>query len=179
MELSGRRLELKAIEPDDLPALQDHWSDPDVRRYLWDGRTVSEKQVREAIETSARLFEELGAGLWGIRSAGTPRLVGCAGFWYFHEPPELELVLSLSPQLWGRGLGQEAAGALLDYAFDELRWPVVQASADAPNAASLKLMNRLGMRRSGERPGEFGTTEVYRVTDAVWRRRRRLSTPAR
>jgi RimJ/RimL family protein N-acetyltransferase len=65
-------------------------------------------------------------------------------------------------------VAREAAGALLEYAFSELKWTVVQASADAPNSASLALMRRLGMRRTGERPGEFGVIEVYRITAAEW-----------
>lgn len=170
-QLSSRRLFLKPLRPDDLPALHDHWSEPEVRRYLWDGRAVSSENVREAIDRSARLFERHGAGLWRIEAVRTRRLIGCDGFWYFHEPPELELVLSLSPRRWGRGLAQEAAGALLDYVFKELKWMAVQASADAPNGASLKLMRRLGMRPSGERAGQFGTIEVYRITDAEWRGR--------
>lgn len=155
----------------DLRALHAHWTEPDVRRYLWDGRVISSAEVREIIDTSARLFDERGAGLWGIWLVDSPGLLGCGGFWYFHEPPELELVLSLSRHGWGRGLGQEAAGALLDRAFDVLQWTTVQASADAPNGASLQLMHRLGMRPAGERPGEFGTIEVYRITDAEWRGR--------
>jgi [ribosomal protein S5]-alanine N-acetyltransferase len=162
---------MRPLRGEDLRALHAHWTEPDVRRYLWDGRVVSSAEVREIIDTSARLFEERGAGLWGIWPVGGARLIGCGGFWYFHEPPELELVLSLARDSWGRGLGQEAAGALLDYAFGMLKWPTVQASADAPNGASLKLMHRLGMHPSGERPGEFGIIEVYRITDAEWRGR--------
>lgn len=167
-ELSSRRLLLTPLRSDDLRELHHHWSDPEVRRYLWDGRLVSSDEVGDVIDTSARLFEQHGAGLWRIGRVGTPRLIGCGGFWYFHEPPELELVLSLSRDSWGRGFAQEAAAALLDYVFNELKWTRVQASADSPNSASLNLMSRLGMRPTGERPGEFGTIEVYRIADADW-----------
>jgi [ribosomal protein S5]-alanine N-acetyltransferase len=167
-ELSSRRLLLTPVVPEDLASLHEHWVDPGVRRYLWDGRSIELAQVQGIIDTSARLFAEHGAGLWAVRPAHGSRLIGCVGFWYFHEPPELELILSLAPACWGRGLAQEAAGTLLDHAFRELRWPAVQASADAPNRASLALMRRLGMRRSGERPGEFGVIEVYRITAVQW-----------
>jgi [ribosomal protein S5]-alanine N-acetyltransferase len=167
-ELHSRRLFLKPLRPDDLVALRDHWSEPAVRRYLWDGQVISSLQVDDAIVASAGLFERHGVGLWGIRLIGTPGLIGCGGFWYFHEPPELELLLSLSRHHWGRGLAQEAAAALIDYAFDELEWTTVQASADAPNRRSLRLMRRLGMRPAGERPGEFGSIEVYGITAAEW-----------
>lgn len=167
--LRSRRLLLEPVTADDLGALHAHWSEPDVRRYLWDGRVVSPEEVEDAIGTSVRLFAERRVGLWRVGVPGEAGLIGCGGFWYFHEPPELELVLSLARDRWGQGLGREAAGVFLDYAFDVLQWPAVQASADAPNAASLGLMRRLGMRRVGGRPGEFGTIEVYRITAADWR----------
>jgi RimJ/RimL family protein N-acetyltransferase/uncharacterized protein YndB with AHSA1/START domain len=172
-ELRGRRLVLRPVGPGDGPALQRHWSEPEVRRHLWDGRVVSPGQVREAIAVSARLFDDHGTGLWTIEAVEATGLIGCAGFWHFHEPPELELLISLSPRLWGGGFAHEAAALLLDYVFDELGWAAVQASADAPNARSLQLMRRLGMRPAGERPGEFGAIEVYRITAAEWRVRGR------
>jgi RimJ/RimL family protein N-acetyltransferase len=95
--------------------------------------------------------------------------VGCGGFWHFHDPPELELILSISSTRWRRGYAVEAASALLDHAFDRLGWDAVQGSADAPNVASLALMRRLGMRPAGERPGEFGVIHVFRITAPEWR----------
>jgi [ribosomal protein S5]-alanine N-acetyltransferase len=168
---------LQPLRPDDLAALHAHWTEPEVRRYLWDGKVVSRAKVRDAIRTSEEMFGQHRTGLWGIRLLESAALVGCGGFWFFHEPPELELILSLTPASWGRGLATEAAGSLLAYAFDELRWPFVQASADAPNAASLKLLRRLGMRTAGERPGEFGIIQVFRITNADWRARQRAASP--
>lgn len=186
LRLRTERLRLKPLRPSHLPALHAHWRDPDVRRFLWDGRVVGEEEVEEVIRTSARLFDEHRAGLWAVVGSGRrvgggdshrvapaevegAGLLGCAGFWYFHQPPELELLLSLSPEWWGRGLARDVAGALLEYAFEELGWPAVQASADAPNEASLRLMRALGMRPAGERPGEIGVIEVFRITASEWR----------
>jgi [ribosomal protein S5]-alanine N-acetyltransferase len=174
-ELRSCRLFLRPVRPDDYSTLQRHWSEPEVRRYLWDGQVVSTKQVREVVIESARLFEEYGAGLWTIELVSAADLIGCTGFWYFHEPPELEFLISLSPHYWGGGFAQEAAAVLLDYVFNELEWVTVQASADAPNVRSLRLMRRLGMRPAGERPGAFSTIEVYSITAAEWHGRARDS----
>lgn len=175
--LRTERLRLEPLGPSHLPALRAHWTDPQVRRYLWDGRVVEGEEIREAIQTSARLFEAEGAGLWALFSVAEPdaaALVGCAGFWYFHQPPERELLIGLSPAWWSRGLAREAAGALLDYVFEELGWPSAQASADAPNRASVQLLQRLGMRRAGERPGVFGPILVFRATRAEWMARQNV-----
>jgi RimJ/RimL family protein N-acetyltransferase len=186
--LATDRLTLRPLELSDLPTLQAHWTDPEVRRYLWDGKIVLKEQVREVIEGSEHLFREHGAGLWAIRPLGPDEagvdveagdgrrtlsadlpLIGCAGFWHFGDPPELELLVSLSPDRWGRGLAREACSALLDFAFNELGWNRVQASADLPNAPSFALMKRLGMEPAGERPGEFGGIRVFRLGIRRWR----------
>ncbi|HUE96077.1 MAG TPA: GNAT family N-acetyltransferase [Longimicrobiaceae bacterium] len=156
------RLVLDPVRKGDAIVLHAHWTDPEVREFLWDGKVVTRQQVAEVVETSDRLFAEAGAGLWAMRSpAGA--FFGCAGFWYFHEPPELELIISLSPSSWGTGLASEAARALVDHAFSALGWDFVQASTDAPNERSLKLIRALGMQPTGQRPGEFGTIEVFRI----------------
>lgn len=159
--LRTARLWLEPVEPRDATALHSHWTEPEVREFLWDGRVITKAQVEEIISTSDRLFQDEGAGLWSMRTPDGAFL-GCAGFWYFHQPPELELVISLSPSEWGTGLAREACQALVDYALDELHWSSVQASTDAPNERSLRMIRGLGFEPSGQRPGEFGTIEVFR-----------------
>lgn len=143
-----------------------------MRRFLWDGQIVSPALVEGVLQTSAHLFEEHGVGLWILQPLDTTELLGCGGFWFFHEPPHLEVLVSLSAAVWGQGYAQEAAGALLQHAFDVLEWPYVQGSADAPNERSLRLMRKLGMQPHGQVPGEFGTIEIYRISREGWRERR-------
>lgn len=176
--LQTPRLVLLPLGVDDLADLHAHWTHPDVRRYLWDGESISPDQVRDVIRSSDQLFEEHGVGLWAVCPLDSAPLIGCAGFWYFHEPPELELLLSLSRARWGQGLAQECAEALLQCAFTRLHWPVVQGSADAPNQRSLRLMHRLGMQWSGQRPGEFGAIEVFQITREEWQARQLVADPS-
>ena len=160
--LRSSRLWLEPVEPRDATALHSHWTEPEVREFLWDGIVIHRQQVDEIIAKSDRLFDDPGAGLWAMRTPDGAFL-GCAGFWFFHEPPELELVISLSPSEWGTGTASEACRTLVDYALDELGWPFIQASADSPNERSLRLIRSLGYERTGERPGEVGTIQVFRL----------------
>jgi ribosomal-protein-alanine N-acetyltransferase len=107
-DLRTPRLFLEPLRADDLPALHIHWTEPEVRRYLWDGRVISSDQVRDILHTSEQLFSEHHAGLWVVRPLGASTLIGCSGFWYFHEPPELELILSLSHSCWGQGVSGDS-----------------------------------------------------------------------
>ena len=52
-----------------------------------------------------------------------------------------------APQDGGRGYATEAAGAMLAFAFEELKLHRVYGDCDARNIASARVMEKLGMRR--------------------------------
>ncbi|MYL06055.1 MAG: GNAT family N-acetyltransferase [Gemmatimonadales bacterium] len=56
---------------------------------------------------------------------------------------------SLARKHWGRGLTAEAARAVVDWGFRERGLAKVYAYADARNAQSLRVMEKLGMTREG------------------------------
>ncbi|MEL6703248.1 MAG: GNAT family N-acetyltransferase [Bacteroidota bacterium] len=143
------RLALRPVQPADVVALHAHWTNPVVRRYLWDGVAIPQDQVAALAQESAARFEAYGHGLWtlGLRDLDSPEaapLIGCGGFWPFHDPPRLELILSVGPAWHGQGLATEAGHALLAYARDDLGMTEALASTDVPNAASQRLLDRLG-----------------------------------
>ena len=121
------------------------WTRPGVRRFLWDDRILSERETEEVLRQNVRLFDEAGFGLWGMRLPGSGELAGFAGYWYFRDPPECELVFGVTPERWGQGLAPEAGEALLRIGFEELGFAAVRASTDAPNAASVRVMEKLKM----------------------------------
>lgn len=59
---------------------------------------------------------------------------------------ELGLFWATAPTQRGRGIASEAAQALVDFAFDELRAARLVATTEHSNAASISVMRRLGMR---------------------------------
>lgn len=173
-DIDTARLRLRPFAAHEAPALHALWTTPDVRRYLWDDRTIPLAETEEIVERSQALFAESRFGLWSIRPGADDRLVGFGGYWYFRDPPELELLLGLAPDEWGRGYATEAGLALIRYGFDQLGFDDVRGSTDAPNQASVRLMARLGM--TFERRAVVGglDTVFYRVTrdsSATMRRR--------
>ncbi len=144
--LTTERLELLPLSEGDAAELRALFNREEVRRFLWDGRTLSNAQVTGLLARNEALFENEGVGLWGIRVlGGGPDLKGFAGLWYFHDPPELELLYGLVGEVWGLGLATEAATAVAWYAIERRGHTRIVASADAPNVASHRVMERLGM----------------------------------
>ncbi len=155
------RLRLRPFIPDDLGELHRFWTDPEVRRYLWDGRTISREQAEAVLQSSLVSFQTHGFGQWAVIHARHGSLIGFCGLRCTGDPPEVELLYGIAPPYWGQGLATEAARAVLRYGFEEKQLARIVASADTPNVASVRVMERAGMRF--ERYGRFdsGGEAVY------------------
>jgi [ribosomal protein S5]-alanine N-acetyltransferase len=159
--LRTERLVLRPVTAEDHAVLRAHWAAPDVRRFLFDGATLSAAEITEAIEDSARDFGRAGYGLWLIHETGRTDLVGTAGL----RPLEdlgLEIFYSLAPGSWSRGYATEAARAVLDHALGPLGLPEVLAEVDEGNTASVAVIERLGMIPFDVVPGLLGPMARYR-----------------
>ena len=139
------RLMLRPFRLDDVDALHRLWTEPEVRQYLWDGEVIGRERVESLINTSLTSFHDHGFGLWAILPRNVESLIGFCGFWFFHEPPKLELLYGLSRAHWHKGLATEAAKAMITYGFRELSLQRIEASTDAGNVESSKVMERAGM----------------------------------
>jgi len=144
-EIRTTRIVLRPITIADLDELHRVWTDPEMRRYIWDGVAISRDDAAQLIARSTDYFEELGFGLWATRFAGEADIIGFCGFWYFRDPPELELIYGLLPLYWGKGLATESARAMIEYGFEILSFESIVATTDAANLASTGVMERAGM----------------------------------
>ncbi len=149
--LETERLDLRPLSAHDAPALHRISNEPPVRRYLWDDEPVTHARIEEVVAQSVRMFSEEGVGLFGVRLRGSQELVGFCGFGHTPGgPQEIELIYELLPELWSKGLATEASRACLRHAFAEVGLDRVVAGADAPNVASLRVIEKLGMKAVGE-----------------------------
>jgi len=175
--LDGRLVRLDLLRPDDLAALHELQSDPEVCRYLlYEPRSL--EKVAEVLERDAaatRLAEPDDYVQPAIRDAS-----GClVGTMYFRltsvDDRTAEIGWALMPRAQGRGYAREAASLLLDLAFGELGLHRVYAELDPRNEASVALCLRLGMRHEGQFlehmwfKGEWADTGHYAVLEREWR----------
>jgi [ribosomal protein S5]-alanine N-acetyltransferase len=149
--LETARLVLRPLAETELDAVHRVSNDPQVRRYLWDDQPVSRAAVEGVISRSLEAFAEGGFGLFGVRLRdGDGELVGYCGLLHLGVTERVELLYALLPDWWGRGLATEAARACLRFAFEEAGLESVVAGTDPPNSASLRVIEKLGMRPVGE-----------------------------
>ena len=66
------------------------------------------------------------------------------------RPSEKALIAyTIFPGYWGRGFGRAATRAMIDYLFDEFDIPGVVARIDTRNQRSIRLVEALGLVRTG------------------------------
>lgn len=160
--LETERLQLRPVEVGEARELHGVFADPDVRHYLCDGNDFGRDWVRDVAAKSERIFLARGVGLWAARRAGDDAIAGVVGFFEFAEPGDLELLYALLPAHWGRGLATEMARAVIEVALARGIDPV-RASVDAPNAASLRVLARLGFEEVGREPATPPRTKWEQV----------------
>ena len=139
------RLVLRSATLDDLDTLHAVWTDPDVRRYLWDDVVISRDRAREALEDCVATFRARDFGLWLAHHRDGGSLIGFAGLRPFED--DVEVIYGVAPARWRQGYAREMAIAMFGYAFDRIRLPRVLAQTDPPNLGSIAVMRSLGMRR--------------------------------
>ena len=168
IELHTQRLWLRPITAADRDALQALWAEPEVRRFLWDDRVVDLTTVDGVIERSAASFTVEGFGNFALREGEGAALIGTCGLYRAAPSAEPELLYSLAPGCWGRGLATEAARAVVADAFARLGLSRLLARADVPNRASIGVMQRLGFEYEGEREEGGLRLASYLLTRESW-----------
>ena len=158
LPLYTERLELRVHRHDDLDDMLEFHSDPGVVRYLpWPVRTRSE--VAEALIPKLRAGRVDAEGEWlvlAMQLKDTGKVIGevlikCSSV----ENSEAELGYAMQAGYHGQGLAYEAASAMVQLAVGELGVERLAAELDARNAASIRLLERLGFTRHRSYESEF------------------------
>jgi len=171
------RLSMRPYRTDDLDGLHALWTDPQVRRYLWDDKVIDRATAAAAMQESIACTAEHGFGHWAVCQRDADGLIGFCGLRLMDGGPEVELLYGLYPAHWGRGLITEGATAWLTRGFTEHACARIWALTDAPNARSEAVMQRLGMRFV-ERGPHHGLDSVrYVMTPEEWNERRHIPSP--
>ena len=142
------RCRLDPIKRDHIADLHSLWTLPEVRKFLWDDEVIPLSLTEELVEKSIFHSERSEYGLWLVHLVDGNECIGFGGFWPFHEPERIELVFGLSPRYWGQGYATEIAKKLIQFGKEKLSINSILASTDAPNKASIAVLQQLGMEQT-------------------------------
>ena len=149
MILATDRLALREWRDDDRAPFAAMSADPEVMKFL---RALPTREACDQwIDFQIAHQAEHGFCFWVVESRATGAFLGATGlFRVFFDAPftlAVEIGWRLARATWGQGIATEAARAALDFGFDKLNLDQIVAYAAPANAASQKVMRKLGMIR--------------------------------
>ena len=159
----SERLRYRAAGPADLDAFHRVVQDEHVRRYMMDGNVFSREWSAGRIQESVAMLARRGVGIWLAYDKTTDELVGFCGFGNAPGRSEPQLLYAMFERFTGRGLATEMARASIAQARTQPGFEEIEADVDEVNAASVRVLEKLGFERTGVLPGAFGNILLVRL----------------
>lgn len=160
--IETERLLLRKVNLDDKEDMFRLHSNSDVQKYTGEPLVTSVEEMEQAIRSKIKDDEKYGYGRWVTFLKSDIQFVGWAGLKYLPEFDEIDLGYRFLPEYWGMGIATEASQAILKYGFDKLQLKRIIAIAVKENKASIKVMEKIGMKFDKFAPYDLGGE------DAAW-----------
>ena len=179
MTVETERLLLRRWRPEaDLDPLAGLCADAEVMRYVGAGRPLTRTESGNLLAAIERHWDEHGYGLWAVevkeQAGGRPgEAIGFAGLaipsFLPAVLPAVECGWRLARDWWGRGLATEAARASVAWGREELGLAGVVSIIAPGNERSVRVAEKLGMRRARDRvhPLTGRRLWVYELAEAA------------
>jgi [ribosomal protein S5]-alanine N-acetyltransferase len=143
--LKSPRLGIRHWTKEDLTLALAVWGDSAVTRFV--GGPFSAEQVAQRLDQEIASQNTYGIQYWPIFLLETGEHVGCAGMRVYNlEEKIYAMGFYLRPKFWGRGFSTEAGRSVITYAFDTLVASALFAGHHPENAASKKVLAKLGFQ---------------------------------
>lgn len=165
-ELLTDRMRLRWLTPADAGLLLAIWNDPTFVHYVGDRGIRTVEAAADAFRDGPRrLYEDYGYGPYRVALRGGNQALGICGLFRREGLDDPDLGYALLPQYCGQGYASEAARAVILHARETLEFKRLTAIIHPDNAASIKLIEKLGMRfeRMLQMPGDDAEVSLYGV----------------
>jgi RimJ/RimL family protein N-acetyltransferase len=166
--LETARLTLRPFREKDVDLLAELMANTDFMRFSLG--VFSREQTAAFLK---KVMEWKRRGLpsqFAVIHRGSNRLIGYCGF--FHQQvdgrDEIEIGYRLHPDYWRRGLATEAAQAVRDYGFGDLRLPRVISLIHPDNLPSRRVAEKNAMKLERETVFKGFPTQVFALSREEW-----------
>ena len=146
--IETERLILRPLREDDLQALHAIFSNPQAMRY-WDRPAWTDPEQTRALLAAFMADAPQDHLEFGLERNGN--LLGRVGMWKRYE-----IGYILHPDHWGHGYATEAMRALIAAVHGRCPdAPALTAELDPRNAASIRVLEKLGFQKVGHETANF------------------------
>ena len=151
MIIETARLLLRPMEAGDCLDLLMTFGDPKVMA-AFGVEPFREPEMKRWVVRNLEHQARHGYGLFSVIHKADRTLIGDCGLEHreIEGAGEVELGYDIRSEYWNRGLATEAASAVRNYAFQRLEQPRLVSLIRLGNAASARVAEKIGMRRSAE-----------------------------
>jgi ribosomal-protein-alanine N-acetyltransferase len=139
------RLKLRPFTPGDASPLHQILAVEGVLRYYPSTEPPDLERVERLVSRQLKHWAEHGYGWWAVQDTGSEQLIGWSGLQYLPETDETEIGYLLARPYWGRGLATEGARVGMHFAFKTLQIPTVIGITHPENAASQRVLEKIGL----------------------------------
>lgn len=146
--VEGDGVRLRPFTDADVPRVVEGIGDPATQHWLsFMPRNPGEEEGRRYLEVVLDRLATNHTVTWAFASPDDDLLLGVVGLYRLDAEPELGYWAH--PEARGRGVTTRAAALAVGHAFDVLGLERLAAYAAEGNAASLRVLESVGMRRAG------------------------------
>ncbi len=148
--IETERLLLREFDESDAAAYFALGSDPAVTRFTGTGMLTSIEHALRILRANPLTdYQRHGFGRWACVLKKSGNVIGFAGLKRLDDLGEVDIAFWLLPAYWGIGLATEAGRAVLQYGFGHLHLGRIIGLVDPRNAASMCVLEKLGMSCDG------------------------------
>lgn len=162
--LETPRLAMREMVESDAPFILELLTDPAFLKYIGDRGVRSLDDARRYVETGPRaMYARLGIGLWVAQALDGGAPIGICGLLKRDTLPDVDVGYAFLPAYRGRGYAAEAARACCELGFAERGLQRILAIVSPGNAASVRVLEKIGFRHEGRQrlaPSE-SAVDVY------------------
>ena len=145
--LETTRLKLRLFTHDDLQVMHQLNSDPEVIKYADDPVRNIEESRQRLEEGPLTDYKKYGYGRFAVELKETGNVIGFCGIKYLPEIDLPEVGYRFMKKYWGRGIATEAARVCAEFAREDLKIEKLIALIIPENIASIRVAEKLGMRK--------------------------------
>ena len=150
-KIETKHLLIREFQTDDWLAVHSYATDSEVFRYQhWgpnsedDSREFVKMTIDQQTEVPRRSYE------LAIIEKSSNKLIGAVGIRIKSSTNrDADMGYTLGRSRWGNGFGTEAAQAILNFGFTELNLHRIWATAAPENLASIRVLEKVGMKYEG------------------------------
>lgn len=142
--LETERLLLRELDAGDAESFYALNLNPNVIRYTGDEAFENSDAAKQFLH-DYKDYETNGYGRWAVIDKSNGAFLGWCGLKYSKDAGETDIGFRFFENHWNKGYATESAGACLNYGFDKLGLNSIVGRAMADNAASVKVLEKLGL----------------------------------